>query len=116
MRQTTHLPSHAGTILDAWRRFLPELQAVTVDIWTEGDYEDEPARRQLAADIEAGVLTIGVLDEIADCLDRDWCAGAIKTAALTVLAAHGRLDEFDPAATYSRRMRTRVLLGKRWIV
>lgn len=101
---------------EAWKIFQPELAAVTVDNWTEDDYADEPEFVQLAADIEAGVLSKGVLDEIQSCLDRDWCTGRIKTAALTVLAANGGLDEFSPTSTYSRKMKTRTLLGKVWIV
>lgn len=100
----------------AWRIFHPELVAVTVDNWSDDDYADEPSRRQLAADIEAGNLTPDVLSEIENCTRRDWCTGRVLTAALTVLAAHGQLDEFDANATYSRRPRTRVLLGKRWLV
>jgi hypothetical protein len=105
------------TAAQAWALFLPELHAVTVDNWTEDDYEDDPDKRQLAADIEAGNITPGVLDEIQDCTTRDWCAGRVRTAALHVLAANGGLDEFDPNATYwPRRPRTMVILGKRWLV
>ena len=104
------------TAAQAWQVFHPELLAVTVDNWSDDDYEDDPDKRQLAADIEAGLLTPGVLSEVEHCLTRDWCTGRLLTAALTVLAAHGCLEEFDPAAVCSRRPRTRVLLGKRWVI
>ena len=100
----------------AWKLFLPELQAVTVDMWNEEDFEDEPARKLLAAQIEAGVINDAVLDEVYSCLTRDWCSGRIMTAALTVLAANGKLQEFDPNAVRTRKPVTRVLLGKRWEV
>ena len=101
---------------EAWRRFHPELLAVTVENWNEADYEDDPEKRPLAAAIEAGNLTPAVLSEVQSCLDRDWCAGPVHDAALVVLATHGRLDPFDPHAVYSRRMRTRVINGTRYIV
>lgn len=101
---------------EAWKRFHPELVAVTVDIWSEQDYDDEPDRRQLAADIEAGNITPDVLDEIEHCLSADWCVGAVRDAAHVVLAANGELEVFDPAAYYSRRMRTQVINGTRYII
>lgn len=101
---------------EAWRIFHPELLDVTVDNWTEEDFEDEPTRRQCANDIEKGNITPDVLDEVESCLGRDWCRGKIERAALTVLAANGRLEKFDPQATYwPRRPRTIVLLGERWL-
>ena len=101
----------------AWKLFYPELVAVTVDNWTDEDYEDEPTRQQCAVDIAAGNITPDVLDEIESCQGRCWCdKGQMKTALLTLLAAHNRLDKFDPNATYSRRPRTLVLLGERWII
>ncbi len=103
------------TLSDAWRVFHPELVAVTTSVWTDEDL-DEPGRRELAADIDAGVLTSGVLDEVEHTLTADWCTGRVLTAALTVLAAHSRLEAFDPAAVTSRRPKTRVLLGTRYIV
>ena len=100
----------------AWKLFHPELEAVTVDNWCEADYEDDPDKRQLAADIDAGVITPGVVAEIENCLGRCWCKGRVHTAALTLLAAHGALEVFDPAAVYSRRPRTLVINGTRYLV
>lgn len=37
-------------------------------------------------------------------------------ATLTILAVHGRLDVYDTRATYSRRPRTIVILGTRYII
>jgi hypothetical protein len=97
---------------EAWRIFQPELLAVTADNWTEEDYAEEPERRQLAADVEAGNITPAVLDEVEDCLMRDWCAGKVLQAALVVLAAHGRLEVHDPSTvTLGRRIATTVING-----
>jgi len=93
-----------------------ELDAVTVDNWTDEDYADEPLYRALADDITARRLTVGVLDEVEQCLGRDWCRGAIRSAFEVVLAAQDRMERFDPATTYSRRPRTRVINGTRYIV
>jgi hypothetical protein len=100
----------------AWGIFQPELAAVTVDNWTDDDYDDEPARRQCALDIEAGNLTPDVLEEIENCLGRDWMTPRLRRAAWTVLAAHDRLEKFDPCSISTRRRRTVVLLGERWII
>lgn len=95
-----------------------ELLAVTKDTWSESDYDDAPERRQMVADIEAGLFTPDVLDEVEDCLDRDWCAEVPRTrrAFLTVLADAGRLDVFDPFAVYTRRPKTLVINEVRYVV
>jgi len=93
-----------------------ELDAVTVDNWTDDDYADEPLYRALADDITARRLTVGVLDEIEQCLGRDWCRGPIRTAFEVVLAAQNRMEPFDLTTTYSRRPKTRVINGTRYVV
>jgi len=102
---------------DAWKIVQPELVTCTVDVWSEEDYEDEPAFRQIAADIQAGNITDDVLDEVENKMTFDsWQTGKLRTAVLVVLAANGRLDEFDPDTVYSRRPKTKVILGKRYII
>lgn len=95
-----------------------ELLAVTKDTWSESDYDDAPERRQMVADIEAGLFTPDVLDEMEDCLSRDWCAEVprVHRAFLTVLAEAGRLDVFDPFTVYSRRPRTTVIGEVRYVI
>jgi hypothetical protein len=101
----------------AWKIFQPELDAVCGQNWNEEEYEEYPDKRVLALNIEAGNLTPDVLDEIFNCTTRDWCHGRLMTAALTILAANDRLHEWSPTAQYwPRKPRTRVLLGKRWII
>lgn len=108
---------HEMTPAEAWRIFHPELVAVTVDNWSEEHFEEYPEFRQLAADIEAGNLTDDVLKEIFSCLNRDWCSGRIKTAALTVLAANNKLMKHDPnAMRLGRKPKLRTLLGVVWEV
>jgi hypothetical protein len=104
------------TLSEAWKIFQPELQAVYGDNWSEDDYTEDPDKRQLAHDVEMGAITNAVLSEIENCLTRDWCAGRVLTAALTVLAAHNKLDEFRATDVYSQRPKTRIILGKRYVV
>src|SRR5688500_9753830 len=84
---------------DAWRVILPELAAATVAIWSEDDYEDEPAFRQIAADIEAGNMTPDVLKELQNKMDCDWITPKLRRAALVVLAENNELEAFDPNTT-----------------
>lgn len=97
---------------------LNELWAVTYDMWSDGDYEEAPERRQLVADIQAGVVSPLVLDEAEDCLTRDWCAQVprVRRAFWSVLAAHGRLEQYDPSVIWTRRPRTALVNGLRYIV
>ena len=97
---------------------LRELRAVTADTWSDADYEDAPERRQLVADVAAGVFSDDVLEEMTDCLDRDWCAEVpvVRRAFWAVLARHGELERFDSRTIYSRRPRTTVVDGERYIV
>lgn len=106
---------------EAWKKLHPEIVAVTVDIWTDEDRQEE-GMEALGANIEAGNLTPDVLDVIAASLDTCWCVGAMRTAALTVLAANGKLERYDEAGVkagthvYSRRPRTQVILGERYVI
>lgn len=100
----------------AWRSFLPELVSVTVDIWGEDDYADDPAKELFAANLDKGNLTADVLDEIDDCLTRDWCVGRLQHLAWVILAANGRMDVYDPNAVSTRRLKTQVINGTRYIV
>jgi hypothetical protein len=99
----------------AWALLLPELRAVTIDHWTDADLA-EPGYRELAADLAAGAITPAVLEELEQRMGAEWLAGPMLTAAWTILAAHGRLERYNERATYSRRPKTRRLLGARFIV
>ena len=105
----------AMTPSEAWRIFWPEQRVVQlIDLLRPVGRAE--LGEQLALDIEAGNITPGVLEEIESCLDRDWCAGKVLSAALVLLATHGRLERYDPAWVYSRRPRTRLINGDRYVV
>ena len=96
--------------------FWPELEAVTIDCWCDEDLADDPEKVDLGDDIRARQLTPAVLKEIEHCLTRDWCADKVEKAALVILAEHKMLERFDPKTGYSRRPRTRLVNGIRYVV
>lgn len=101
---------------DAWKVMKPELSAATVDIWSDEDFLDEPSRHQMLADMEDDVISPDILEEIENKMDADWCAGKVLDAALVLLAEHGRLDRFSPDAVMTRRPKTKVINGVRYII
>lgn len=109
---------------EAWKIVLPDLAAATVEIWTDENYDDEPEFRQTAADIEAGNITPGVLDELENKINFDsWRADRkLYNASLIILAVNGRLEEYDEEGWKSGRIRAtrkpkvREILGKKYII
>jgi hypothetical protein len=94
-----------------------ELLAASAETWSEDDYEEEPSRRRLVADIEAGRITPDVLDFIEDVWDRDWYGPKEHRAFLSVLARAGRLERWSPDHVwYGRKPRTMVVDGVRYYI
>lgn len=93
-----------------------ELLAITEDIWSDEDYEEEPSRHQVVEDIKKGNSTSDVLDERENRLDTDWCQGRLKRKFLVILVKAGRLEEFNPSAMYSKSPKTMVIEGKRYCI
>lgn len=103
------------TLDAAWATFKPELLSVTEDVFSDEDYADYPEKATLVEDIKADRMSPDVLSEIEDCLQRDWCRGAEKLAALVILAETGRLDVYDPKTQrIGRKPKTRIINGVRY--
>ena len=96
--------------------FWREIDEVTVNNWTDDDLADCEEFRIIAADVEARKVSESVIKEAHDCMTRDWCSGKIKTAFIDVIARNGGFDKFDDNAIYSRRPRTKVIDGQRYII
>lgn len=102
------------TYANALRLLWPEISARTVDVWNNDDYANEPDFGLIAADVEAGNMTVRVMQEIESWMDT--LPPNLLFAAQTILAVNGRLEEWDDTVVSTRPLKKRKILGKFYIV